>query len=261
MRIALVTVASKDYFPGAKELFQSVKLHTQSTDFKTVLFTDESDTKEYFGDLFDEVRELPKSTDQIVSSATVPRFKFTLHKLYIFEFLRQSNYDRIIFFDSDLLCLSGIDYLLKPQLNAFNFLAARDFACDKYYSREISELHLDPHKIFNTGLFVINRSILDVLTYDELISTITNSAKSYDGGDQGYLNFVVQNSSLNFGRLPLRFNYPLDTNYPYVWWPPSLIHFSGEKPWSSGAQIPSWDVPIFDFGIRLIETEVTDTFP
>lgn len=114
-----------------------------------------------------------------------------------------------------------------------------------YYSREISELHLDPDKIFNTGCFVINRSILDVLTYDELISTVTNSAKSYDGGDQGYLNFIVQNSSLNLGKLPLRFNYPLDTNYPYVWRPPSLIHFSGEKPWSSGAQILSWDLPIY----------------
>ena len=245
MRVAFITLASKDYFPGAKVLFESIKHHTHSPYFESVLFSDEMGAESYFDGLFDKIEPLPKSLEDINISDSVPRFRFTLYKLFVLKFLEQYKFDRVVFFDSDLICLSSLDYLLSPELNNFDFLAVRDFACTKYYSAEIYTLGLVPESIFNTGCFVVNRSILDFITYEDLIFNISGSAKSYDGGDQGFFNFVVQNSDLKFCLLPLRFNYPLDVNYPLLWIPPSLIHFTGDKPWVSSPRFPVWDRNIY----------------
>jgi len=247
MRVAFVTLASEDYFLGATKLFASIKEKTKSDNFDCILFTNDIADESIFSELFDEVRSLPATPKEIVSSAKVPRFRFTLNKLYILEFLKHSSFDRVIFLDSDLMCLSTLEYLLNPKLNKYDFLAARDFACGEYYSAEISELGLDPKIIFNTGCFILNRSILKTLNYEQLISTILSSTKSYDGGDQGYFNFMIQNSNVKLGTLPLRFNYPLDTNYPSIWMPPSLVHFSGEKPWSPILRIPKWDRGVYKY--------------
>lgn len=236
-----MTLASKDYFPGAKKLFESIKEHTKSEDYSCILISDEPSSRDYFGSLFDEIVDLPVLADSIFSSENVPRFRFTLHKLYVLDFLDSSHFDRVVFFDSDLMCLSNLDYLLEPELNDFDLLAVRDFACNKYYSTEIAQLNLDSSLIFNSGCFILNRRILTTLNYKDLTSLVSNSDVSYDGGDQGYFNYVVQNSNLTFGQLPLKFNYPLDTNYPRIWRSPALVHFSGSKPWDSTYSIHKWD--------------------
>ena len=256
MRIAFITLASKDYFPGAQKLFQTIKSHTNPDHFQSVLLTTEIDASLFFGSLFDEIRTLPTLSEKLASSEQVARFRFTLHKLYVLKFLEDSDFDRVVFFDSDLMCMSDLEYLLSPDLNSFDFLAVRDFACNKYYSQEISILGLDSGKIFNSGCFILNRSILDSLNYFDLISSISGSDKSYDGGDQGYFNFVIQNSEVKLGILPLRFNYPLDVNYPYVWIPPILVHFSGEKPWGSKLQIPKGDLQFYKYWNREISSQV-----
>jgi Glycosyl transferase family 8 len=245
MRIAVVTLSTADYFPGTKKLFTSLKLKSKLDDVACILFSNEPHAKNYFGALFDEIVSLPPVPSGIPASLVVPRFVVTLHKLYALAFLEGSNFDRVIFLDSDIMCLASIDFLFDSELNQHHFLAARDFACYKYYPLEISTIGLDPLRIFNSGCFILNRSILNVLNYKNLISAISTTAKSYDGGDQGYLNFIVQNSDIIFGELPIRFNYPLDTNYPLLWWPPTLVHFSGEKPWNVQSQIPSWDRAIY----------------
>lgn len=236
-----MTLASKDYFPGAKKLFESIKAHTKSEDYSCILLSNETSSRDYFGSLFDEIVELPVLVDSIVSSENVPRFRFTLHKLFVLEFLDFSHFDRVVFFDSDLMCLSSLDYLFEPELNDFDLLAVRDFACNQYYSKEIAKLNLDSGQIFNSGCFILNRRILTTLNYQDLTSLVSNSDISYDGGDQGYFNYIVQNSNLAFGQLPLKFNYPLDTNYPRIWRAPALVHFSGSKPWDSAHSIHKWD--------------------
>lgn len=245
MRIAFVTIASEDYFPGAMRLFESIHKHTNSNRFSSILFSNNSEAVAYFGELFNEIFLLPELPEELRSNTSVARFRFTLHKLYILEFLKKSNFDRIVFFDCDLLCCFNLNYLLELDLNKYHFLAVRDFACTNYYSQEIEELGLDSERIFNTGCFILNRKILDVLSYQDLITEISNSTKSYDGGDQGYFNFIIQNSNAKLGTLPLRFNYPLDANYPLLWWPPSLVHFSGIKPWSTEIPSPNYDKSIF----------------
>ena len=247
MRTAIVTLSSVDYFIGASRLIKSIKIRTHSADVKYILFTNDAKAREYFGDLFHEIVLLTPLPVNIKASSTIPRFQFTLNKLYALAFLENSSFDRIIFVDSDILCLYSIDFLLKPELNAYQFLAVRDHACAKYYPLEISRLGLNSLNIFNTGCFVINRSILNVINYNDLISKVSKVTKSYDGGDQGYLNFLIQNSNIIFGELPLRYNYPLDINYPIIWQPPSLVHFAGVKPWNFESAVAPWDKSIFQY--------------
>lgn len=245
MRVAFVTLASRDYFPGARRLFESIKKHTKSRDFESILFSDEPNASKYFEHLFDRILIIPTGGEVFSFNPVVPRFEFTLHKLSTLKFLELENYDRVIFFDSDLLCTSSISPLLGIHLNEHDFLAVRDYASSKYYPNRIAELNLDPERIFNTGCFVLNRSILKFLNYSDLVSQISETNLSYDGGDQGYFNYIIQNSDAKLQLLPLRFNYPLDINYPKVWTTPTLIHFSGAKPWVNSIQTPSWDSDMY----------------
>jgi hypothetical protein len=120
-----------------------------------------------------------------------------------------------------------------------------------YYGDSIKNLGLEPRKMFNTGCFILNRSILKSLSYEKLISEVSNSDHSYDGSDQGYLNYLVQKLEISYGELPLHVNYPLDVYYPLVLRPPALVHFTGAKPWNDYKNAPMWDKKIY----RLYEAE------
>jgi lipopolysaccharide biosynthesis glycosyltransferase len=247
MRVAFVTMASEDYFPGAIKLFSSIKLQNPTLEFESILLSNEPANNSEISDLFDEIVILPKKRIRLAHSELVPRFQFTLNKLYVLDYFEKSSFDRLVFFDADLLCTSPLTSFLSPKLNKFDFLAVRDFASMNYYSDKISFLGLDSNRIFNSGCFVLNRSILDAISYSDLIRIAEKSNYSYDGGDQGYFNYALQNSTVRFGRLSLRFNYPLDINYPWTLNPPSLIHFSGEKPWLSSHNHPSWDSHVYQW--------------
>ncbi len=247
MRTAFITLATKDYFLGAKKLFISINELTKSKDFDCFLFSNDPEATVFFGSLVKEVVKMPIIKDDVKFNPEVPRFKVTLFKMYALKFLEESEYDRVVFLDSDLMCLSSLEFLLKPDLASYQFLAARDFASIIYFREEINNLELDPKEIFNTGCFVINRTILDVLNYEKLILEISNTQNSYDGSDQGYWNYIVQRFKVSFFELPIKFNYPLDVNYPLLFLPPVIVHFTGEKPWSYSNRIPIWDKKIYQY--------------
>lgn len=247
LKVAFVTLASEDYFPGAKRLVESVKQKTRGHEYEFLLLTDCNQASEYFGELFSQIEQVPLHQVNLAASSKVPRFIFTQYKMYVLEILRSHDFDRIIFLDSDLLCLSTLAFLLDQELNACDFLAVRDHASMKYYSSEITEIGLDVDEIFNSGMFIINRSFLRKLDYISLVEMVSDGLKSYDGGDQGYWNYAIQNSSVSFRHLPLRFNYPLDVNYPFKLFPPALVHFTGEKPWFNPGIIPVWDNSLYKF--------------
>ncbi len=241
-KVAFVTLASSDYFQGSLRLFTSIRANGQCEDSDFVLLTNSSEAGVYFGDLVDKIVKVQFSPgERIPSSSTVPRFQFTLLKFYCVKVLEDLQYDRIIFVDSDLLCLGALDYLFSPDLNSRDIWAVRDYACQNYYSSEISKMQLDPHLIFNTGCFVVNKSLLREYDYTRLLSEIEVFGQSYDGGDQGYLNELAQRRNMNVGYLPLKFNYPLDVNYPIKISYPAFIHFTGQKPWENLTNVPEWD--------------------
>lgn len=247
MKIAIVTLATRDYFPGAKALFDSIQFRHGQENLKYFLFSNDPSASEYFEGSINGVIGTSQEFDEVLFNSNVPRFKITLLKLYSIRFLEESDFDRVIFLDSDLMCVGDISPLFDPSLSKFQLMGVRDFACLSYYSLEITDAGLEPEIIFNTGCLVLNRSLFDSFTFQEFVFDIMPSATSYDGGDQGYLNFVCQTKNLQLHLLPLRFNFPLDSNYPSNFAKPALIHFSGDKPWFSAPKSPPWDKGLYRY--------------
>ncbi|KAH6769455.1 plant glycogenin-like starch initiation protein 1 [Perilla frutescens var. frutescens] len=133
-----------------------------------------------------------------------------------FRLWQLTDYDKIIFIDSDLLILNNIDFLFTmPELSATG-----------------NHGHL-----FNSGVMVIEPSNCTF----ELPMAHVDDVESYNGGDQGYLNEIIT----WWHRVPRRVNF-----LKHFWAgddaaarrrkvelfeaePPELyvLHFLGNKPW------------------------------
>lgn len=115
-----------------------------------------------------------------------------------------TEYDKIIFIDSDLVLLKNLDHLfVYPQLSA-----------------------APNHKVlFNSGLMVIEPS---QCMFQQMMNK-TDKVRSYNGGDQGFLNEIFT----WWHRLPTKVNLlkgfqnDEDENHEV----PYAIHYLGLKPW------------------------------
>lgn len=99
------------------------------------------------------------------------------------------DFDRVIYFDTDVLTFADISELWDPD---------RYTECGLYGIRESAELGLlnpDWQGRFNTGVMVINQSFLGEQTFASLIE-LANKGSSYDLGDQGVLNAYISQSEI-----------------------------------------------------------------
>ncbi|KTW31448.1 hypothetical protein T552_00090 [Pneumocystis carinii B80] len=138
-----------------------------------------------------------------------PDLRSSLTKIHVWN---QEKFKKIIYLDADTICLRNIDELFDLDTD---FAAAPDVGWPD---------------IFNSGVFVTKPNIS---VYNSLLSLSKNNI-SFDGGDQGLLNFYFP----NWKRLPFTYNVVPSTSYQYF--PAyfhfrskiSVIHFAGvKKPW------------------------------
>lgn len=137
-----------------------------------------------------------------------------------------TQYQRVIFIDSDTLVLENIDDAI------FRYTNASFAACPETW----------PPDTFNSGFMVLNPSLK---TFNELV-TLNERLGSSEGGDQGILNngycpnwFFVGNDDASCGRLPWIYNVEAVHYEKYKTWRlmnnsslPAVIHFvSDGKPW------------------------------
>lgn len=125
------------------------------------------------------------------------------------------NYDKIVFIDADLIVLRNIDFLFTwPEITATG----------------------NDGTLFNSGVMVIEPSIA---TFNLLMDHI-HDIKSYNGGDQGYLNEVFtwwhrMPRTMNFLKHFLYQNRDAikKKNHLFTADPPELyvLHYLGIKPW------------------------------
>lgn len=139
------------------------------------------------------------------------RFKDTFNKLHIFDIF---GYDRITYIDSDCIVLKDLDHLFA---NSEPILACQDWG---------NKMGIG----FNSGFFSFKPSLeLKRIVFDGLKNT---NIESNDGGDQGYLNFVLK-GRVSFLRPEYNFlkrwydkrPWLFDLNNVYV------LHYVGAKPW------------------------------
>jgi lipopolysaccharide biosynthesis glycosyltransferase len=192
MKTAIVTLATKDYLIGMKNLFLS--LQSLNEDLTEIDFICISDCQNEFKFVGNKAIKYVDFLDlsHLGNLGLNDRFSITIHKLQIFDILQKYEFDRLIFLDSDILCVSKITSLLESKFNNETILAVRDYSCGKYYGEKINKIGLNENLIFNTGLLVLNREILEVLNFDKIIRILGSGVISYDGGDQGLLNYIFQ---------------------------------------------------------------------
>jgi lipopolysaccharide biosynthesis glycosyltransferase len=251
LKIAIATLATNDYLPGAHALFKSLQTFNDLTAIDLICFSNEIDSIK--ASTMPEVSFIPLLEMPLFeTNKKVTRFAFTLYKFQIFQFIESSDYDRVIFIDSDIFCAGSIELLFQEKYSSYPLWAVRDFACGTYYSDQIENVSLNASRIINSGLLLINREFTRQLTYVDLIKILRTEGVSYDGGDQGYLNWLISRKGISIGRLDPSMNYPLDPHWPRRLTPPALIHFTGKKPWEGSPRRLSKDYFIYKVAIRYL---------
>jgi lipopolysaccharide biosynthesis glycosyltransferase len=231
VKITVVTVATSSYLPGARALFASLCSNTQIPENVSLICLAVDFSEDYILEsLGVQVIQLPTLNANIESSPDVKRYAFTLNKFEIFRILEKVEIDRIVYLDSDILCLKPIDDLFY-NFSKFPIYLAKDYGTKNLYRDEIKRQDLDPRRLFNSGVMIINKSFLDYTNYQEILFLCSNILRSYDGGDQGYLHSLFKHKSIPVGQLNVKYNYTTSLFWPTKLRPPNLLHFLGVKPW------------------------------
>jgi lipopolysaccharide biosynthesis glycosyltransferase len=259
MRIAICTVATRDYITGAEILFGSLRLFNNLTAYDLICFTDvkESDRP----NMLQGVRLIPLSEklQSMPTSSNVPRFHLTLQKFQAIKLLEEEKFDFVVLIDSDIMCSRKlpIDSLFESPAPLKGVL---DYACEAHYGLELKVAQLEPRQVINTGFLVISRDLLSYVNYETIEHQLIPAGHSYDGGDQGYFNWIIQKFGIPVEHLNLNFNYALDINYPLVVSPPSMLHFTGGKPWLNHPKSrPSFfDRSLFSAALSITEMSISE---
>jgi alpha-N-acetylglucosamine transferase len=215
-KYAYVTlVARNKYIDGTICLYKSIR---DKTDYPLIAMTYDV-SKENIAALMDmgitcrEVEKIESVNAGIGDNEVrLDDFKYTYTKLHVFGY---EAFDRIIFLDSDLIVVQGIDHLFEDIDNNF---AACD--CTPYFDH-----------IFNSGVMVIKPS-MKIL---EDMMAKKDKLASYDGSDQGFLNEYFKNK---WEKLDIKYNSGKrifsDQREKWDNIDKHVIHFVGGKPWLGG---------------------------
>lgn len=151
----------------------------------------------------------------------------TFNKLLLWN---QTNYDSLLYIDSDALPLKNLDHLFE-----------------KHKSMKSHQVAASPDSgwpdIFNSGVLLLKP---DAKTFAKLLDFSKSENSTFDGADQGLLNefFNVSSGSSNWIRLPFLYNVTPTPSYQYV---PAFMRFFGDvyilhyigslKPWKLSSYI------------------------
>ena len=212
---AYITLVARDkYIDGAICMFKSLR---DKTKYPLIAMTlDISDLKQKrlidHGILCRNVEKIESVKAGIGNNK--PRlddFTYTYTKLHAFNY---TEYDKVIFLDSDLIVVKSIDHLFEEVKNDFAACA-----CTPYWEDR-----------FNSGVMVIRpkRKVFnDLMAQKDSLST-------YDGSDQGFLNSFFP----DWEKLNIKYNAGKrifsETREHWDKIDHHVIHFVGKKPWLGG---------------------------
>ncbi len=236
MNIAVVTLGIGDYWRGCKTLLYSLEKYGNLPDsVDRIMLYDPAETELTECDF---ARMVPVTDDYsdlpfpIRSPADKQRFVRSFKRVFAFKL----PYDRIVYLDSDMVCIGDTTLLWGDRIGQLPFYACRDTAAFKYYPEELRKAAVDAQLIFNGGLEVFHPARNECF-YEALLYRLRNGTLSmYDGADQGALNSYFQFNKIEVGLLPQGLNYILD---PYCGtvpeWERRIIHFCGSRanPWTA----------------------------
>lgn len=218
--LAIVTVSSDEFVEGTIVLFKSILLNNRSFkgDFLVIDAGISHENKEVISDLFPCKFIEPSSLlkDKIGSLInSCPKYSKTSKRFYSLEIFNLTNYSKVLYLDSDILCVGNIKELFDVN-EAISAVA--DFRYYRGFIRERNSLKpvfpnkyskLFPEafipKLFNTGMILINSKLLNK-SYLDLVDNLTFD--NFEKIKTGHTDTVVLNKlflkDLNW--LPLKWN-------------------------------------------------------
>ncbi len=222
-RFAICCFANGNYITGASVALKSFRQNcTVSCDY--IILTDDPAAKALYPWIIlhqvDNVSWKNIATRQDLFSGVCLKYESLL-----------LPYERIVVLDSDVLVLSDVTPILTNEYPDHDLIAVRDYGAAHYYQEKLNELNLDPQMIINTGVLICKGNALN--TDWRMVFGDIPASSSYDGSDQGYLNYYLQHVAVTLKCLleDVRYNYALDPCYPACH-PKVIVHFTGVcKPW------------------------------
>jgi lipopolysaccharide biosynthesis glycosyltransferase len=229
--LALASVVSESFVPGLMALLGSLKQWHPELRAPFHVF--------HQGDLSDtscaRLREVyPECVFRACNMEAYERIhpheRIGIASYLVFEAFGLEGFDRVIYLDSDMLCLRPLDRLFDLRTD---FAACCDMGCDAYPSRQRGSRNY----IFNTGMLVIGKKHLGSAVRDELVRLAASAPVPEDErlalfADQKILNLYFKDRAIEF--LPASYNtlIRLATNYAkFDLAKVRLFHYAGRKPW------------------------------
>lgn len=245
MKIALTTTLEDNYVQGFLITFRSLLKTSKPFDHDLVIFEwgNLSDTnKEKIKLLYDKVIFRKVNTDLYKNQDHDDTWrKWTYNCNYRFDIFTLEEYDKVLFFDCDILFNIGIEELLEYDVD----FGACQMPSYTEYNQTIGS------KIFNAGLMLIGKKFLNQKTRSDLIdiantpppiSKKINTNKWF--GNQPILNNYFHDKMTWF---PERFNFLTENLHSKCFEEPKNYHFIGHnKPWSGTILEEQFDKHIFD---------------
>jgi len=180
------------------------------------------------------------------------------------ESFNQPEYDVVVCFDSDMLCINSFDYHIVNKMSA-NFAAVRtkQAGCDgplstRGYEKVSSSPKFSNFQKVNGGFWIIGKKWLTGEVYDELKKIVIKKTHKVEGADQATVNeylrkknkFLLLSDGYNFknwGGARIHFEKNIGAGGENLFQlckkDIKIVHFSGRrKPWADHTNIwHPWD--------------------
>jgi len=225
-KIACCSTLNDLYFEGFLTFFESFISNNPSFNYPYYIFTwgDLSQKNiDYINTLYNNfiIKNIDNKKYEHVRYNT--RFRnWNINCVNRFEILTLSNYDRIVFFDVDMIVLNNLDNLFKYEEDFCACEEPRDVLIDHPAVFDVSL------KTFNGGLMLFSKRYLNEETRKALIDIAMQKNWS---SDEPILNTFFTNDKVTF--LPQDFLITMHGITADNFSTAKIIHFVGEKkPWS-----------------------------
>jgi lipopolysaccharide biosynthesis glycosyltransferase len=261
-----IVFSSNDYFvPNMSANMQSI-MENAKKDKKYCFFVLHKDlSKEYmnlleeqisvyvnFSISFISVSEYFDGVNFFMSRGLTVEAYFRLLIPYIF-----SEYDKILYLDGDMICLTDISVLFDINLDNIMLAAIGDTNINGHYCAKNSEylkLHTVlpnlkyPLKYFNSGLILFNTAVFrNSISWNEIVEI--SLSQNFYCHDQDILNLITDGQILT---LPYHWNFMytdkakylsenLFNEYVEAKKSPKIIHFIWKKPWERDYYVPYFE--------------------
>ncbi len=239
MSNAIVTQITNDFMPGGEMLIRSLMYHNDISCDLIVLIdpTFTSDNKKRIESLYKKISfyEVKPSQYNDSRSQYGGNREWRINPSDRFEIFTFKQYDRIYYFDSDIL-------VVKPLPKLFEY--SGDFAAAPYSNKiSATSLHksmnrFDTH-MFNAGVMCISNKYLNAAVRDELVEI----CKSREwAGNQPVLNHFFRKTA---DLLPAAYNLTMESANEQSLSRARVLHFVGEKKiWNEGTVLDKFSPDI-----------------